>query len=163
MKNQYPLMFILVALSLAEPAALHAADTQRQQEVARRGAQVMPFDLEQTIHLFQPLNDGGAQRVTAKDPKNEEQIRLIRTHLKDEANRFSRGDFSDPMKIHGADMPGIAELSRGAARIGVRYTELSDGAEIRYTTKDPALIDAIHRWFQAQLHDHGPHATMPAR
>ena len=41
----------------------------RQDQVAVRGAQVMPFDLEQTIHVFQRLDDGGRQTVTVKDPK----------------------------------------------------------------------------------------------
>jgi len=30
-----------------------------QEEVAKKGAQVMPFDLEQTTHVFQALEDGG--------------------------------------------------------------------------------------------------------
>jgi hypothetical protein len=158
------LMVVLAALYLAQPALLHGADAERQQDVAKRGVHVMPFDLEQTLHVFQPLDDGGVQRVIAKDPQNKTQIALIQSHLKDEANRFSRGDFTDPAKIHGADMPGLAKLSRGASRIKVRYTNLPDGAEIRYRTSDPALIDALHRWFQAQLHDHGHHATThPAR
>jgi hypothetical protein len=131
----------------------------RQAEVAARGAQVMPFDLEQTIHVFQPLEDGGVQTVTAKDPASVEQIELIRGHLQEEAARFRRGDFSDPAKIHGDAMPGLAELRAGASRIDVRYTELSDGAQLRYTTSDPALITALHHWFQAQLSDHGQHAT----
>lgn len=159
MKLLPPFVLVLVSLSVAHPAIVHASDTQRQHEVARRGAQVMPFDLEQTTHLFQPLNDGGVQRVTAKDQKNDQQIRLIRTHLEEEAARFGHGDFSDPKKIHGDDMPGVAELSRGAARIRVNYTELPNGAEIRYATTDTALIAAIHQWFHAQLHDHGHHAT----
>lgn len=161
MNPKRDIAFILAALAFTGPVILPAAaDTERRQEVARRGAQVMPFDLEQTTHLFQPLDDGGLQRVMVKDPKNRTQIALIRVHLKEEAERFHRGDFSDPAKIHGVDMPGLAELSRGAAGVGVRYTERPDGAEIRYTAKDPALVDAIHRWFQAQLHDHGRDATM---
>ena len=152
--------FIVVTLALSGPALLHAADTERQQEVTMRGTAVMPFDQEQTMHLFRPLADGGLQRVTVKDPKNQAQIALIRTHLKEEADRFQRGDFVDPARIHGVDMPGLAELSRGAARIKVAYAERPNGAEIRYTAKDPALVDALHRWFQAQLHDHGRHATM---
>ena len=160
MKHKRDIVLILAGLVLTGPAILHAADIERQQEVAKRGAQVMPFDLEQTTHLFQPLDDGGLQRVTVKDPKNQAQIALIRGHLKEGAERFHRGDFSDPAKIHGTDMPGLAELSKGAARINVRYAERSDGAEIRYSAKDPALVDAIHRWFLAQLHDHGRHAVM---
>jgi hypothetical protein len=161
MKRKYDIVFIFTVLAFAGPAILPAAaDTERQQEVAKRGAQVMPFELAQTTHVFKPLADGGLQRVVVKDPNNRTQIALIRSHLKEEAARFHRGDFSDPAKIHDADMPGLAELSRGAADIGVRYAERPDGAEIRYTAKDPALVDAIHRWFQAQLHDHGHDATM---
>ncbi|HVK53450.1 MAG TPA: aspartate carbamoyltransferase [Burkholderiales bacterium] len=164
MKPSKQFDFVLVVLLFALPNVLYASDPQREQEVVRRGSQIMPFDLDQTTHLFQPLKDGGVQRVVANDVNNKEQIGLIRAHLKEEAARFARGDFSAPAKIHGADMPGIAELSRGATRIleSVRHVDLPNGAEIRYTTVDKALIDAIHLWFQAQLHDHGRHAVSPA-
>ena len=131
----------------------------RQGEVAARGAKVMPFDLEQTSHVFQKLGDGGLQKVVAKDPSNKKQIALIQSHLKQESEKFRRGDFSDPAKIHGEDMPGLAELKAGAKQIEVRYSALPDGAQIRYTTKDPKLVAALHRWFDAQLSDHGHHAT----
>ena len=130
----------------------------RQEEVAARGAQVMPFDLEQTLHIFEKLDNAGLQRVVVKDPSNKEQILLIQAHLKEESEKFRRGDFSDPAQIHGQDMPGLAELKAGARQIGIRYTTLPDGAQIRYTTKDPKLVAALHRWFDAQLSDHGHHA-----
>lgn len=104
MQRKFWSALALVSLATA-PTLVHSADAERQRDVARRGAQVMPFDLEQTIHQFQPLKDGGLQRVTVKNPQNKAQIALIRTHLKEEAERFRRGDFSDPAKIHGADMP----------------------------------------------------------
>src|SRR3990172_10044280 len=91
----------------------------RQEEVALRGAQVMPFDLDQTVHVFEKLDDGGLQRVVVKDRSNKEQISLIRGHLKEEAEKFRRGDFSDPAKIHGQDMPGLAELKSAAGKIEV--------------------------------------------
>jgi hypothetical protein len=133
--------------------------TARQTEVATRGAQVMPFDLEQTLHIFQPLNDGGLQTVTAKDSANHEQIALIQAHLKEEAEKFQHGDFSDPAKIHGEDMPGLAELKAGAGQIDIQYLPLPAGAQIRYTTRVPALVTAIHHWVMAQRADHGGHAT----
>jgi hypothetical protein len=133
----------------------------RQAEVAERGAKVMPFDLEQTMHVFQKLEDGGLQKVVVKDPSNKKQIALIQAHLKEEAERFRKGNFSDPAKIHGEAMPGLGELKAGAARIDVRYTVLPDGADIRYSTKDPRLVTALHQWFSAQLSDHGRHATEP--
>jgi hypothetical protein len=119
----------------------------------------MPFDLEQTTHVFQPLDGGGLQTVTAKDPSNRQQIALIQAHLQEEAEKFRRGDFSDPAKIHGEDMPGLAALRAGAGHIGVQYITLPNGAQIRYTTTEPTLIMAIHHWFMAQLADHGRHAS----
>lgn len=132
----------------------------RQAEVATRSAQVMPFDLEQTTHIFEPLADGGIQQVIIKDPATIGQVDLIRTHLQEEAGKFTSGDFSDPTTIHGHEMPGLVELRAGASRITVAYAALPNGAQIRYTTDDPALITALHRWFQAQVSDHGHHATM---
>jgi hypothetical protein len=38
-------------------------------------------------------------------------------------------------------------------------TALSNGAQIRYSTKDPALVMALHQWFAAQRADHGHHAV----
>jgi hypothetical protein len=130
----------------------------RQAQVAARGAQVMPFDLEQTIHVFQRLDDGGRQTVTVKDPANAQQIALIQSHLEHEADKFRQGDFSDPAKIHGREMPGLAELSSGFAQIDIRYTALPNGGEIRYTTANPSLVMALHHWFMAQVSDHGRHA-----
>ena len=131
----------------------------RQEEVAARGAQVMPFDLEETLHVFEKLDDGGLQKVTVKDLSNKEQIPLIQAHLEEEAEKFRWGDFSDPARIHSANMPGLAELKSAAGKIEVVYAPLPDGARIRYTTKDPALVIAIHQWFDAQVSDHGRHAS----
>jgi hypothetical protein len=36
-----------------------------QAKVAARGAEVMPFDLDRTTHVFTKLPDGGVQTVTA--------------------------------------------------------------------------------------------------
>ncbi len=130
----------------------------RQAQVAARGAQVMPFDLDQTIHVFQRLDDGGRQTVTVKDPAKTPQIALIQSHLQHEADKFRRGDFSDPARIHGDDMPGLAELKTGFTQIDIRYTALPNGGEIRYTTQDPSLVMALHHWFMAQVSDHGRHA-----
>ena len=127
-------------------------------EVAERGRAVMPFDLDKTTHVFEPAGHGGRQMVLAKDATDSEQIALIRTHLLSEAEKFRRGDFSDPAAIHGPQMPGLAELEAGAARIDVQYTETLAGAQIVYTTDEPALVDALHRWFAAQIADHGDHA-----
>lgn len=78
----------------------------RQQVVAERGAEVMPFDLDATTHRFDPTPDGGTESAVADDPSDTEQIELIQQHLREEAAAFTRGEFGDPAAIHGEDMPG---------------------------------------------------------
>lgn len=131
---------------------------RRQAEVARRGAEVMPFDLDATTHTFTPTADGGEQTVTADHPGDVEQVELIRGHLLEERDAFSRGDFGDPAAIHGHDMPGVAELEAGFRDVAVDYEELSDGARLTYRADRPELVDAIHAWFERQVMDHGAHA-----
>ena len=129
----------------------------RQEEVAERGARVMPFDLERTTHTFTNLPDGGREAVVSDDGDSE-QIGLIRSHLREKARRCATSDFSDPARIHGEEMPGLTALRAGASRIEFRYRELPDGAAIEYRTSDPALVAALHEWFAAQRSDHGGHA-----
>ncbi len=130
----------------------------RQAEVETRGAKVMPFDMNRTMHIFKPLPDGGLQTVTANDPKDTKQIALIQGHLGEEAAKFTRGDFSSPATIHGNEMPGLTELRAGVARLKIRYKPLTNGASIQYQTDDPVLVTALHNWFKAQVSDHGRHA-----
>ena len=121
----------------------------------------MPFDLNATTHRFLPKTSGGLQQVVADDPTNEPQIELIRAHLRKELTKFQRGDFTDPTAIHGADMPGVTELSN-AARTGavtVSYDDLPDGAQLSFTSDAPDVVAAIQRWFRAQKGDHGAHAA----
>ena len=138
-----------------QPAA-EQADT-RQAEVAARGANVMPFDLDRSTHFFDKLDGGGQQRVVSDD-NDAEQIRLIREHLAEEAERFSRGDFHDPEMIHGSDMAGIHALTTGYERLSVEYSDIDGGGQIDYSSEDPALVTALHQWFDQQVSDHGQHA-----
>lgn len=75
-------------------SAAASADPERQAAVAARGAQVMPFNLTETTHIFTKTPSGGFQQVIAKDPQNAEQIRMIRMHLGEIAASFARGNFS---------------------------------------------------------------------
>lgn len=119
----------------------------------------MPFDLERTTHQFSKADTGGVQTVVADDPQDSTQVTLIRQHLTEEAERFRRGDFTDPGRIHGNEMPGLDALRAHGGRITIDYATTPDGARITYTTSDTELRDALHHWFDAQLNDHGQHAT----
>lgn len=140
---------------LVDRAALAA----RQAEVAQRGADVMPFALEETTHEFRPSADGGVQTVLADDGADGKQVDLIRSHLREEAERFRLGDFSDPAAIHGQQMPGLEVLSDRAGEIDITYTDVPEGGRITYVTDDPTLVEALHHWFAAQLRDHGHDAV----
>lgn len=140
-------------------AAAQGDPTARQKEVAEQGAMVMPFNVHNSTHVFLKAADGGIQQVVAKDGTDKDLIAAIRMHLGSEAARFQQGNYSDPMKIHGMDMPGVQYLSKvKSGQIGIKYLDLPKGGEIRYTGKDPATVDAIHKWFDAQLSDHGEDA-----
>ena len=153
----------LAALALAAaaglPLAAWAADPQRMDGVAKRGAQVMPFDLKATTHVFTRTPDGGVQSVVAKNPRDSAQVKLIRSHLKDIRAQFGRGDFSGPSHIHGDDMPGLRQLERAEpGQIRLDYADLPGGAKITYSANAPELVAGLHAWFDAQLSDHGPDA-----
>ncbi len=133
--------------------------TDHQQMIHERGAAVMPFDLNQTLHHFESMPDGGLETVTANDPANQAQRTLIQQHLAIEAQRFQRGDFTDPAALHGADMPGLAVLSAAGTRLRVAYNDLPNGGQIRFTTQDATTLTAVHDWFTAQLSEHGRDAV----
>jgi len=150
---------LVLSFLLASASAVAATSSEREDEVRSRGAEVMPFALEHTLHQFEKDLRGGVQRVSAK-PGHVDEIAAIRTHLREIAERFGRHDFSAPEQIHGEDMPGLATLRAASAdELRVTYREVPDGAEVRYTGLTQAVTDAIHRWFDAQLSDHGHDAT----
>jgi hypothetical protein len=145
----------LIAALMLAPASAQT----RQQIIRERSTHVMPFSMDATMHQFRPTSTGGVMIVTVHDGDTR-QVALVRAHLQKEAAAFARGDYSDPAYIHGKSMPGLAALSAGAKRISVRYASLSDGAIITFRTGDASLIAALHRWFAAQVSDHGHDAMM---
>jgi len=147
-----------IALFLVLVCTVALAQT-KQEHVHHAGHSVMPFDLTKTTHIFRMTDSGGVERVVVKDATAKDQIALIQQHLQHEAEAFQRGDYSDPAALHGADMPGLKELQAGAARVKVLYSAISTGAEISFETTDLQLLTAIHRWFGAQLSEHGADAT----
>ncbi len=160
MKLIFKLFITLVFFSqMSTTSALEKATKQRVKEIAKRGAHVMPFDLDRTMHVFSKNKEGGLQQVVVKKASNLEQISLIRQHLSEIADDFKHRKFTDPTRLHGADMPGLATLKKAKPKeLSIEYSELPDGAQIVYKTNEQALIHAIHQWFDAQMGDHSQHA-----
>ncbi len=155
------LVFLLATFCYSVATAMEKSSTARINEVARLGKQVMPFDLNRTLHIFSKTEHGGVQQVISKDSDNLEQVTLIREHLSKIAADFKLADFTDPEKIHGKDMPGLEALRNAKPKdLSILYREIADGAEITYTSEDVTIIHAIHQWFDAQLNDHARHAVM---
>jgi hypothetical protein len=83
----------------------------------------------------------------------------VREHLRDLRSQFLKGDYSGPGHIHGADMPGLAELQAvKPGQVSIDYKDVTAGAELTYRTADSKLVAALHQWFDAQLSDHGADA-----
>ena len=147
-----------VALSVVLGCTVALAQT-KQEHVHHTGPSVMPFDLTKTVHVFRMTDSGGVERVIIKDATAQAQVPFIQQHLRHEAEAFQRGDYSDPASLHGADMPGLKDLQAGSPHIRVSYSALPTGAEITFETTERHLLTAIHRWFGAQLSEHGADAT----
>lgn len=158
MKKIFPLLTLCAAAAAMAPS--FADDAQRQAEVARLGADVMPFSLKATTHVFTKTDRGGVQQVVAKDAADAQQVKLVREHLREIRLQFLKGDFSGPMHIHGAEMRCLAVLKASKpGQIDIEYKDVEAGAELIYGTADAKLVKALHQWFDAQLADHGSDAT----
>lgn len=154
-----PGVWAALALSVMLPAcAPLSAQTTRQEDIHQHAHDVMPFDMSKTVHIFKMTEHGGVQRVVTREAGARDEVGLIQQHLMHEAAQFQNGNYADPMTLHGTDMPGIKELQEGASRITISYTALPDGAEIAFETTDIHLVTAVHRWFGAQLSEHGADA-----
>ena len=95
------------------------------------------------------------EKVVVKESSDTRNRDLIRSHLQTEAEKFRQGDYNDPAKIHGMDMPGVKELEQVAASIKVVFAESPGSTRVTYTSTEPGLISAIHSWFDRQASDHG--------
>ena len=156
-KMKTTLYFLILLLSV--PLFAKDITQERVAEIVQRGTQVMPFDLDKTLHIFRKTEQGGIQQVIAKDESDIRQIDLVRKHLAEITQQFTQRNFSDPEHIHGKNMPGLMELRNAPpAAINIIYSELDNGAQIEYSSTKTKLVNAIHQWFDAQLKDHARHA-----
>ena len=155
MKN-YPLILAALLLFSTTALAVEKASPKQMDEVDQRMQQVVPFALDQTLETFTKTVHGGVQHVLAKSADDTQQIKLIQEHLQKLANQFRKGDFSSTERVHGADMPGLAQLKRAEPDdIKFEYKALKNGAQIHFSTEYPQYDKALHEWFDAQMSDHG--------
>ena len=121
-----------------------------------RGESAMGVDQYTSAHRFEPLPDGGRIELQ-RDTADRVGVETIRAHMRDIADRFSRGDFTIPGFVHARDVPGTRVMADQKGSITYEMRELPGGAEVRIRAGDPMAIAAIHEFLAFQRTDHRAH------
>jgi len=121
-----------------------------------RGQEAMGVDQYTSAHRFDPLPEGGRIELQ-RDTADSAGVETIRAHMRDIAERFSRGDFAIPGFVHAGDVPGTRVMAERKAQITYEARELPGGAEVRIRATDPAAVDAVHEFLAFQRRDHRVH------
>ena len=119
-----------------------------------RGAHVMGFDQDQTVHHFRLHGDGGALDIAVKDGVDGVNRDAIRSHLPHIAQMFSDGNFDAPMLIHQAEVPGTDRMAALKSRIRFVYVETPRGGRLDIFTTDADALAAVHAFLRFQIADH---------
>lgn len=105
-------------------------------------------------HIFEDLPDGGRIALERDDPADTAAIRIIRSHMRDIADAFARGDFSAPGAVHATAVPGTDVMAARRSAITYAASELPRGAEVRIRSSDPAVVSAVHAFLAFQRSEH---------
>jgi hypothetical protein len=120
-----------------------------------RGAMVMGFDQEKTIHHFHLYDDGGAIDIAVKEASDTKNLDAIRAHLPHIAAMFGAGNFGAPMLIHDSGaVPGADILKERKDEIRYNYVQTAMGGRVDITTADPAALAALHDFLRYQIVEH---------
>ncbi len=130
-----------------------------------RGAVGMGFSQSSTTHHFLIQANGGAIRVTAKDPHDEGSRDSIRHHLQHISEAFANSDFDIPMFVHDTTPPGFPEMKALREDISYTFEELPDGGQVVIRTANPQALAAIHKFLKFQIEEHqtGDAVVAPAQ
>ena len=125
MKPMFRIVLIIAWCSSVSIAAQHNA----------RGKAAMGFDQDKTTHHFRLTTGGGVIQVAVNDASDHENLRLVRTHLKEIAAEFERGDFQKPFDTHNEVPPGVPQMQDLQAFIKYTFTQTANGALVRIASK----------------------------
>ncbi len=143
----------LVLSGLAAGLGCGDAGDRSFAELQARGHVAMGVDQYTSLHVFEPLPEGGRISLEreADDPGG---VTRIREHMREIAGAFASGDFQLPGFVHDREVPGTGVMA--ARREAITYTvdTLPYGAALRIVTQDSAALEAIHVFLAFQRHDH---------
>jgi len=146
-------VLMLPACGSAQVADAGAAHDPAFEALQDRGRVAMGVDQYTSTHLFDALPEGGRIELQ-RGVDDPEGIEVIRAHLREIREAFSRGDFTTPAFVHSQDVPGTDVMAARRDRIEYVYHDLPRGGEVRLITRDPAALEAVHAFMAFQRDDH---------
>jgi hypothetical protein len=151
-------LLLLPALSPAvENNTSNSTDAMQQ-----RMQQTLPYATDKTETTYTRTVHGGVQHVVVKSASDSRQIKAVQQHLQRLIEQYRKGDFSMPERMHGKDMPGLAQLKMAKPDdIRFDYKSLENGGQIHFSSEYPQFVGALHEWFDAQISEHGNPAQSP--
>jgi hypothetical protein len=156
----YTLLFLvtLAAQHAQMPAGMtheeHLAQMKKDADLKARGALAMGVDQEKTTHHFLLTADGGIIEVGVSEPADVANRDAIRSHLKDIAGEFARGDFTRPFATHNEVPPGVKTMQQRVGSITFGYEDTASGGRVVIRTADRRARMAIHEFLRYQIREH---------
>ena len=139
----------------------HLAQIQKDLDLKKRGVVAMGFDQDKTTHHFRLFETGGAIEVVANDPADDTTLGQVRSHLKEIAAEFARGDFAKPFATHAEVPPGVRTMQERRTVLSFRYEETPAGGRVRITTSDAKTKAAVHEFLTYQIREHRTGDALP--
>jgi len=132
----------------------HMKQMAKDAALKQRGALAMGFDQDKTTHHFRTSATGGSIEVEVNDPADSTSRDQVRTHLKEIAGAFAKGDFGKPFQTHAEVPPGVPAMERLRTAIRYKYEQTERGGAVRISTSDPEALEAIHEFLRYQSREH---------
>jgi hypothetical protein len=152
------LLAVLVAQHPQMPPGMtheeHLAQMKKDEDLKRRGAVAMGFDQDQTTHHFLLTADGGAIEVSVNEVSDSTNRDAVRSHLKEIAVEFARGDFAKPFATHGEVPPGVKAMRQRLRAITFRYEDTVGGGRVLIQTPDRKAKMAVQEFLRYQIREH---------
>lgn len=154
-------LMLLVALAAQHPQmppgmthGEHLAQMKKDEALKKRGATAMGFDQDRTTHHFRLTPDGGVIDVGVNDAADATNRDAIRSHLKEIAEAFARGDFAKPFATHGEVPPGVKTMQQRISSITFRYEDTTIGGRVLIRAADRKAKAAIREFLRYQIREH---------
>ena len=158
MKHLLAAMLFVASQHQTMPAGMshdeHLARMAKEAALKSRGSLAMGFDQDTTEHQFRTSASGGSIEVEVKDAADLASREQIRSHLKEIAGAFAKGDFAKPFQTHAEVPPGVPAMERLKCVIRYRYEETPRGGLVRISTSDPEALKAVHEFLDYQGREH---------